>query len=488
MHGISGESSRAARAGGGQRGRRWHPAVIAAAVAMLAAIGVAGCQGHASTSAAGDGAGSLAASGPAHSSAASGAAHSSAAAPVPLAWSAARAPLPPDATGVSGQYTVLTDVSCPDVGDCVAVGGYRAGGAGGDVYQALIETLSAGTWTPVGVPDVSSKKNFAALDAVSCPARGSCVAVGFFTAAAGVFTPVIEMLSGGRLEPVKPPRPADADTTAAATLNVIACPAAGTCVATGWYITGSGVRDGYVDTLANGTWTAASVPLPPDAAPEQSSSPVSTYLASVACPQAGSCVAAGQYLNDSGQVEPFIATLSGGTWTAAKAALPADAAATGQNGSLWAIACPASGACIAGGHYLVRGGQPRYLAETQSGGAWTASVLPLPAGAAADQKWSQDVTTTIGALACESVGACVATAGYVTKANEILPVIETLSGGTWTVATAPLPADAAPGSGPANATYLQLATCPAAGHCVTVGSYPATDGTVGGLIETAVPR
>jgi hypothetical protein len=136
---------------------------------------------------------------------------------------------------------------------------------------------------------------------------------------------------------------------------------------------------------------------------------------------------------------------------------------------------------------MARGGQPRYLTETLSGGAWTAAALPLPADAAADQKWSQYAATAIGAVACESAGACVATADYVTKANAIVPVIETLSGGTWTPAKAPLPADAAPGSGQANAAYLQLATCPAAGHCFTVGSYPAADGTVEGVIETAVP-
>jgi hypothetical protein len=82
MHGTSGESTQAARAGGRLRGRRSRPAVIATVVALLAAIGVAGCAGHAPASAPG---------GAASSPAASGAAHPSAAAAVPLDWSAARA-------------------------------------------------------------------------------------------------------------------------------------------------------------------------------------------------------------------------------------------------------------------------------------------------------------------------------------------------------------------------------------------------------------
>jgi hypothetical protein len=308
---------------------------------------------------------------------------------VPLSWSAAHAPLPADASGVSGQYVVLNDVSCPGVGSCVGVGAYRAGGAGGVFWQGLAETLSDGTWTPVAAPDVSSEKGFAALDALSCPARGACVAIGFFTSAAGTAVPVIETLSGGRWKPAKSPLPADALTTASAKLNDVVCPTTGTCVADGWYSTRGGVRDGYVDTLVSGTWTAASVPLPADADPERSSATADTYLAAIACPRAGECIAPGQYLDDSAQTEPFIATLSGGTWTSARAALPANAAATDQDGSLQAIACPAPGACLAAGSYLVRGGQPRYLAETLSGGRWTAAAPPLPTDAAADQNGSQ---------------------------------------------------------------------------------------------------
>jgi hypothetical protein len=272
---------------------------------------------------------------------------------------------------VSGQYTALGDVSCPDVGDCVAVGGDKVSSASGDVYQALIETLSDGTWTPTAVPDMTSKNNFASLAAVACPAKGSCVAVGFLGAAGNVFTPVIETLSGGRWTAAKPALPGDAAVDTSATLNDVACPAVGTCIATGWYGNQAGQHDGYVATLANGTWTAVDGPLPADAAPEQYTSTAKTYLAAIACPRAGSCVAPGQYLDNHGQVEPFIATLSGGTWAAVQA---------------------------------------------------------------------------------------------------------------------PLPTDAAPGTGQSNAAYLELVTCPAVGHCVTVGSYPAADGTVEGLIETAVPR
>jgi len=493
MRSGNGESLRAARTGPGPCGRR-PPTLILAAVALLAAAGVAGvagCQGHASSPTAVGSAAQSAASGAVQSRASSGAAPPAApsGAPLPaLAWRAARAPLPADTDGVSGQYVVLDDVSCPAAGHCVAVGVDRASAGSGDVYQGLAETLAGGTWSPAAIPDVSSPNLPLSLSAVSCAAQGSCVATGFTESSAKVSVPLIERLSGGRWNPVTPPRPGDASPSGGDLLTDISCPATNWCVAVGWYLNTGGHHVVYVDTLADGTWTAAGVPLPPDAAPEQGTARAVTFLTAVSCTGTGACVASGQYRDTSGGSRPFTATLSNGSWTTAAAPLPGDAAATSQLAGLWALKCLASGTCVAGGHYLNRSGQPRYLIDTLSGGTWTASAAPLPPGAAADQKWSQNQATVIGGLGCASASFCVATASYVTTDNEIVPVIVTLSGETWTAARAPLPADAAPASGQGNYAYLMLATCPAPGSCLTVGSYPAGDGTLEGLVETAAPK
>jgi hypothetical protein len=490
MRGSNGESFPAARTCPGPRGRRPRTLLVMA-VAVLAAVGVAGCQGHASSPAAARSAAQAAASGAVQPAAPGGAAQPAAPSGTPLsalAWSAGRAPLPADTDGVSGQYVVLDDVSCPAVGHCVAVGIDRASTGSGDVYQGLAETLAGGTWSPAAIPDVSSPNLPLSLSAVSCPAQGSCVAVGFAESSAKVGVPVMERLSAGRWDPVTPPRPGDASTSGGDLLTDISCPAVNWCVAVGWYLNAGGHHAVYADTLADGTWTAASVPLPPDAAPEQGTDRAVTYLTAVSCTGIGACVASGQYRGTSGGSLPFTATLSNGTWTAAAAPLPGDAAATSQFAGLWALKCPAPGTCVAGGHYLNHSGQARYLIDTLSGGTWTASAAPLPPGAAADQKWSQDQATVIGGLGCASASLCVATADYLTTDNEIVPVIETLSGGTWTAASVPLPADAAPASGQGSYAYLMLATCPAPASCLTVGSYPAQDGTIAGLVETAAPK
>lgn len=479
MSGTDGESLQAAHLGAPPNERRPRAAVMATAVAILAAIGIAGCQGHASSAASG---------GAAASPSASGAERSSSAAPVSLTWSSARAPLPADTGGVSGEYAMLEGVSCPEVGHCVAVGSDKADTAAGVGAQGLIETLVNGTWTPTAVPGVFSKADVASLTAISCPALGSCVAVGFVYRNPSVDSPVIQTLSGGHWRAVKAPLPADALLTGSATLNDIACPATGTCVTTGWYINRGGKRDAYIDTLSHGSWTAKSAPLPLDAVPEASSSRAATYLATVTCTAPGVCVATGQFSDFDREVQPFIDTLSGGTWTAKSATLPADASTLdGQDAGLWAVGCSAPGTCVAGGHYLTGSGQPRLLTETLSDGTWSPSAIPLPAGAAANQKWSQYQDTTVGGLACAPGGSCVATAGYLSKSGAILPLIATqLPGGKWTLTNAPLPPDADP-STPQTPAYLVLDACPADGQCLIVGSYPANDGTLEGIIETAVP-
>ena len=60
--------------------------------------------------------------------------------------------------------------------------------------------------------------------------------------------------------------------------------------------------------------------------------------------------------------------------------------------------------------------------------------------------------------------------------------IDTLSGGTWTAATAPLPSGAATTK---QQTYFNWSVCPAPGNCVAVGSYTSSDGSSQALIEVA---
>jgi len=101
-----------------------------------------------------------------------------------------------------------------------------------------------------------------------------------------------------------------------------ACPAVGSCVAVGSYEDTGGDNRGLIETLSDGTWSAIQAPLPTNAE-------YGVALDAVVCPSVGFCVAVGSYQSDetgpdgSDSYEGLIETLSGGTWTAAEAPVPA---------------------------------------------------------------------------------------------------------------------------------------------------------------------
>ncbi len=411
------------------------------------------------------------------------------AAPQALAWSAAQAPLPADAAQTSSQNAALFDVACPSVQNCVAVGDYIPSDSGGTdgSSKALAETLSDGTWTPTAVPvnlPDPSQVTYLNLDGVACPAAGACVAIGFYDDNQGIEKPVTATLSGGTWTSAIPPLPGNANQKSAL-LSQVACPARGTCVATGWYTDQNGDTQGLIETLTGGTWTADQAPLPAGAVPQKaSSSELATGLYEVKCPAVGNCVAAGNYTGQNGSSQGLIDTLSDGTWTATRAPLPADAAANPVV-YLLGIACPAPGTCLAGGRYTGQDGRGRDLAETLSGGIWTPAAVPVPADAAANQKWSITQITGITAVACEVAGSCVAAGSYSLANGTVQGVIDTLSGGTWMAARALLPAGAAVAK---QYVFFDSAVCPAAGHCLAVGGYIVQNGSTQALIETADPK
>jgi hypothetical protein len=401
----------------------------------------------------------------------------------PLAWRVAEAPLPADAAPADSQFAGLNDVACSGAGNCVGVGYYVSGTD--HSTRGLVETLSHGTWTPSTLPDPTTGQGaFFDLDGIACPKEGTCVAVGGWFDPKHAGGPVIDTLSKGTWASAGVPLPGDADWGKSAFLSQVACPAPGRCVAVGWYTDQDGHGRAMIDTLSGGTWASAKAPLPAGAAPRAvTSSTLPTALLVVKCPAAGSCVAAGDYTDENGAGQGLIDTLSGGTWTAARAPLPGGAAAS-PTAYLWALTCPARGACVAVGHYTGRQGQSQGLIESQSGGTWSPATASLPAGAAANQEWSESQPIGLSMAACPAAGTCVAGGSYIARNGSVAGLIDTLSGGTWTARRAPLPADAAAAK---QDVFLGSATCPAVGDCVAVGSYKTRGGGNQGLIETAKP-
>ena len=445
---------------------RRHRAIAVAAVVVLGGLAVAGWQVHWPPALFG-----------------------SAGPPPPLAWRATQAPLPSDAAISGIQFSELDDVACASAASCVAVGAYTIGIGSNSLQAGLIETLSGGGWAaaraPFTVPGTTGDATVA-LGGIACPSPVACVAVGYYNENQRT-EPLIETLSGSAWVSASPPLPGGAGQSQDGAISRVACPAPGTCVATGWYIDRNGDTQAMIDTLSGGTWTAARAPLPADATPRPTAqeSVLTTVLFSVSCPAPGTCVATGWYTDRNGGVRGLIDTLSGGTWTAARAPLPGDAAAPRHDEYLFALACQAPGSCLAAGGYNSRNGQSRNLLATLSGGTWTPAAVPLPADAAS-QKSGLDQGTGLFSVACQAMGTCEAAGSYIARDGALAGVIDTLSGGTWTAVQAPLPANAAK----ANPLFVvfESAACPSPRACFIVGGYKAADGSTESLIETATPK
>jgi hypothetical protein len=380
-------------------------------------------------------------------------------------WSALRAPTAGLNPAPSADTLGLVALSCPAVGWCVAVGPYNPQ-VGNNEGQ--IDTLANGSWTAQTAPAISGAQ-VVRLFAVSCPASGSCVAVGVYEDTAGDWHGLIETLAHGTWTAATLPAgglsPALGPVLA---LYAVSCPAVGSCVAAGTYEDAARASIGVIATLAGGAWTALTAPEaglnpPPDADPI-------TYLQSVSCPQPGMCAVVGDYVNTSDREEGLTETLTHGTWT--------PAAVPGPSGGLRSVACPASGSCVAvGGGFFA----------TLSGGSWQSGALPTAGLSPAGQS-----VGSVNAISCPAVGSCKAFGEYSDTSGLEHGYIAKLAQGTWTAEKAPtsgLKPPPSPTPNPDDPTTDQPINsggiaCPTASSCVAVGYYEDTAGAFHGLIES----
>jgi hypothetical protein len=339
------------------------------------------------------------------------------------------------------------------------------------------------------------------LDGVDCPSASNCVAVGNESAANGPTQALVDTLKGGSWSRATAPA---APTGNGDYLFSVSCPSAGNCVAVGYFFTkiadgGTGIM--LIDTLSGGKWTVTKTP--------SVSGVQDSFLYGVSCVTATSCVAVGS--TDSGDAStnrPLILTLTNGAWS-----LTAGPSVGSQSGVLQAVSCSAPAACIATGYQatpvalktlvLSRTGATWSIMPSPGSGEWNRSSGPwgltgVSCGSAAacvavgqimgtgpiinvmsDRRWTSESTPSVGAdnrasglsaVSCGSSSSCVAVGALAKSYSSNAPsgalgsptgaLIETSTGGRWTIA--------APPSGlPANSGLLGV-SC-AGRTCVAVG-------------------
>jgi hypothetical protein len=308
-----------------------------------------------------------------------------------------------------------------------------------------------------------------------CPAVGSCVAVGSYEDSNGDNRGVIETLADGTWTDIQAPLPMNADQ-GGVSLDAVVCPSVSSCVAVGSYLDedanadGGDYYDGLIETLSGGTWTATEAPLP---ATETSEEPGADLVA-LTCTAEGSCVAVGNY--EAGQGRGLIETLSDGTWIPTEAVAPPDV--TEGYSTLAAVACASPASCVAVGTYTSissQGGQVgEGLLNTLSGGTWTALRAPLPSNASTSAVWLSNLSL----VSCPTVNFCEAYGTYIDKTRNSDSVFETLTGSTWSPTEITTPSN-----GMSHTAYADALVCPAAELCVAAGQYEDKKERAQALIE-----
>jgi hypothetical protein len=261
-----------------------------------------------------------------------------------------------------------------------------------------------------------------------------------------------------------------------ATLDSVSCPSAGHCVAVGQYEgpVGGSVevnQPGLIETLNGTTWTASTAPPPSDA----STTEPAIYLNSVSCSSATACVAVGRYLDTDSGFAPYVASLSGTTWTWEPASVPTDP----QNqslrigGDLNSVSC-VSGGCIAVGDSQPPGDDADALIEEPGASSWTGIQAPLPANAEPEEDSQTEVFDEFYSVSCTTGTSCTAVGEYTIDTVDGIMTVglgDTLSGSDWTASQLPPTAD----EGYDTAVSCVASDCTGTGDYLTSTSHIQTE-------------
>jgi hypothetical protein len=230
-------------------------------------------------------------------------------------WSAEAAPLPSDAATGSNLQSHTFDISCA-TGVCVAGGDYENTAL---QAVGLLERFDGSNWSAMTTPVPSnagtgtSQNSF--IDGVSCTFDG-CVAAGGYEDSAQGTRPLVNTIdASGTVTGAEGPQPADTATGSLSNgfFNDVSCLSLNQCTAVGSYNTTLSTNNiALVDSMSGGVWTNTVAPLPSNAA---TGVPAQSNLDVVSCPAGGSCQAAGTYSDPStfGLLESF--TPTEGYWT-----------------------------------------------------------------------------------------------------------------------------------------------------------------------------
>jgi hypothetical protein len=221
-------------------------------------------------------------------------------------------------------------LSCSSFGNCATGGTYmdRAGHG-----QALVIAGQSGRWNrgvELRLPGDAPANVNARVSGIACPRAGVCVAVGGYPKSLadvdfGRIFAATE--TGGRWQPARELRlPANAASPPQGQLNAVTCTAAGSCLALGDYVDNAGDTQAMLISERNGRWAQATEILPPSSA---APNPEADFYA-ITCQPGGQCVIAGFYEDSTGGIAALGLVESHGTFVTAQQ-IPSPPTSTGRS-------------------------------------------------------------------------------------------------------------------------------------------------------------
>lgn len=459
----------------------------------------------------------------------------------PTGWTAAALPLPAGAT-----YGWLYGISCPVADYCKAAGFYRTGSE----WRPLFERRNGPKWTnweaqnPALPGDVSAGE----LYGISCAGKDSCVAVGTRNGAFYGSRTFAESWNGSVWTAQYPANSSEVSETGPQRLTGVSCPRRGSCVAVGFFLHKAGGLAGLADhylakvpptvettaatnvksaeatlngtvnpngakttyyfeygpttsygstttssetgagesamsvaktiggltqnvtyhfriVASNGTGepqvgkdmvftTDRSWAIQSTANPEGSKL---TKLNAVGCVGESPCTAVGEYKNAEGVNKPVGEGWFGAGWELLPMAEGSKATA------LKGVACVPTGQCHGVGYFRNSSGVDEAVARRWTGSEWQQQTLPLPAGT---------VASSLNGVSCiAEIGQCTAVGYYEASSKVKKILIERWNGSAWALQTSPEPAntEAAELNGVSCARWKFLSKTYE--ECVAVGRY-----------------
>lgn len=285
-------------------------------------------------------------------------------------WAPARE-VPGTAALNAGGFGAIASVSCSAGGNCGAGGYYASSEVDGvPTQQALVVSEANGVWgTGEEVPGTSvlNTGGYAGIYSVSCASAGNCTAAGAYTNGTypATQTLVVTETNGTWGTGRKIPGITALNRRRLAQVNVVSCPAPGSCGAGGFYQDASYLSQAFVADATSGRWGTGEEA--PGTAVLNAASPGAS-ITSMSCASPGNCTAGGFLTEASGKIQSFVVTEINGVWTAAQEVPGVAALNTGGHAATTSVSCASPGNCTVAGQYArARSGVEVFVASETSG-------------------------------------------------------------------------------------------------------------------------